>query len=61
MLLPIGLNVPKEPEKGHASSAPTKPRILKKLLISALISLICTGIFFYLLYKFPELEHLLKE
>lgn len=46
MALPFGVRVPEEPEKGHAASAPVKPNILKKMLITSLISIVITALFY---------------
>ena len=37
-VLPWGVHVPDEPEKGHASSAPANPRIALKLLATTIIA-----------------------
>lgn len=39
MVLPFGVAPPDVVEKGHASSAPAKPRILKKLLITTVLAI----------------------
>ena len=38
MVLPWGLRVPEEPEIGHASSAPEKPMLWRKALITSAIA-----------------------
>lgn len=40
MALPIGVQVPDVPGDGHASSAPARPLILKKVIAATLIALI---------------------
>ena len=42
MVLPFGVAPPDVVEKGHASSAPAKPRILKKLLITTVLAIVVT-------------------
>ena len=39
MVLPFGARAAKAPEEGHAPSAPEKPRILIKLLITTIIAM----------------------
>ena len=48
IILPIGVNIPKIIEKGHASSAPENPKIALKILITALISLVLTFFYWYI-------------
>ena len=45
MALPFGSAPPEKPEKGHASSAPANPSILKKVVAATVIS----GLFFIIL------------
>ena len=40
MALPFGSAPPKNPVFGHASSAPDNPSILKKIIVTTLISVI---------------------
>ena len=40
MVLPFGAKAPDTSEKGHAPSAPDKPRLGKKMLITSVIALI---------------------
>ncbi len=49
MVLPWGVRVADKAEQGHASSAPITPRIGKKMLITALISLVVWAIIFVLI------------
>lgn len=49
MVLPFGAQIEKKPEKGHADSAPTNPRIGIKIIITSIISIILTIIISYLL------------
>lgn len=37
-VLPWGVHVPEEPETGHATSAPSNPRIGLKLLVTTVIA-----------------------
>lgn len=37
-VLPWGVKVPEQPEPGHATSAPEKPMLWRKLAITTLIS-----------------------
>lgn len=43
ILLPVGVRVPEEQEAGHASSAPSMPRIKQKMLWTTLIALVLTA------------------
>ncbi|MDF2965508.1 MAG: hypothetical protein K0Q51_896 [Rickettsiaceae bacterium] len=61
LILPIGIQVGNNTEKGFANSAPSNPKIKQKLLIITFISLFLTGVFLYIVYKFPELENIFKE
>ncbi|MGC6516556.1 MAG: DUF1467 family protein [Candidatus Puniceispirillaceae bacterium] len=54
MVLPFGAKAPEVIEKGHATSAPERPRLIKKMLITSVIAaclwfgadaLISSGIF----------------
>lgn len=38
MVLPFGAKAPETVEKGHATSAPEKPNLLKKMLITSAIA-----------------------
>ena len=42
MSLPFGVRLPAEPEQGHATSAPTKPMLWRKI---AATTLIASGLF----------------
>ncbi len=42
MVLPFGVAPPDVVEKGHASSAPAKPRLLRKLLITTVLAIVVT-------------------
>jgi predicted secreted protein len=39
MVLPIGVKTAENPEEGHAVSAPTNPRLGKKMLATTLLSI----------------------
>ena len=43
MVLPFGAQPPEQVEPGHADSAPARPRIGLKLLITTAISIVLTG------------------
>ena len=43
MVLPFGAQPPDEVEPGHADSAPARPRMPLKLLITTLIAAVLTG------------------
>ena len=45
MVLPFGAQAPDKVEPGHADSAPAKPRMPLKLLITTLIALGLTALF----------------
>ncbi len=38
LLIPIGCKPPSSPQKGHAASAPEKPRIRLKLVLATILS-----------------------
>lgn len=40
MVLPFGAKAPEEIEKGHATSAPAKPNLVRKMLITSVIAAI---------------------
>ena len=40
MVLPFGAKAPEEIEKGHATSAPAKPNLIRKMLITTVIAAI---------------------
>ena len=42
MVLPFGVAPPDVVEKGHASSAPARPRLLMKLLITTVLAIVVT-------------------
>ena len=43
-VLPWGVKVPKNPDPGHATSAPEKPMLWRKLAITTLISALLWGV-----------------
>ena len=46
-VLPWGVRVPENPEPGHASSAPTNPRLwLKALITTGVACILWLGLFF---------------
>ena len=46
-VLPWGVKVPENPEKGHATSAPERPMLWRKAAITTLISgVIWVGVYF---------------
>tara|TARA_Y100001970_G_scaffold247109_1_gene315590 strand:- start:256 stop:489 length:234 start_codon:yes stop_codon:yes gene_type:complete len=50
IILPININVPNETKIGYAKSAPSKPFLLIKFLITSLISAVI--LFFLILFGF---------
>ena len=40
MVLPFGAKAPEQIEKGHATSAPAKPNLIRKMLITTVIAAI---------------------
>lgn len=46
MMLPVGVKIPDQPGEGHATSAPEKPMLLKKALITTGIAIVVTGLIF---------------
>ncbi len=49
MVLPWGVRVPDDPEKGHASSAPSNPRMGMKVAITTVIAAVLWGIAYYVI------------
>lgn len=47
-VLPWGIRIPDEVEKGHATSAPAKPKMWQKMLVTTGIALVLWGIAFWL-------------
>jgi predicted secreted protein len=47
MTLPFGARPPEQPEKGHAASAPEKPRIALKMAIATGVAILLTVTFAY--------------
>lgn len=48
-VLPWGIHVPDEQEPGHATSAPSNPRLLRKALITTAISAVLWAIAYYVI------------
>lgn len=49
MVLPWGVHVPEEHEPGHATSAPAKPMMGRKALVTTVIATVLWGIAFWLI------------
>ena len=49
LVLPWGVRVPDEHEPGHATSAPAKPMMWRKALITTLIAAVFWGIAYWLI------------
>ena len=49
MALPFGNSITVKPKKGHADSAPTKPRIGIKIIVTSVIAVILTIILVHLI------------
>lgn len=47
-VLPFGSRAPDEPEKGHSHGAPAKAHLKVKLLVTTLITIVITALFFWL-------------
>ena len=60
MILPIGIKVPKNIEKGHASSAPIEPYFGRKILISLALAFIFTIIYIQLINHYPNLKNIVN-
>jgi|GEM_PF-6890225 len=50
LILPIGIHVPDKTEKGFADSAPNVHYIGKKLLYTAIVSLLLTALYWYKIF-----------
>lgn len=48
IVLPWGIHIPDAPAKGHATSAPARPRLSLKLAVTTGIALVLWGIAFWL-------------
>ncbi|MEK6733617.1 MAG: DUF1467 family protein [Pseudomonadota bacterium] len=44
MVLPFGNQITKKPRAGHADSAPTNPRLLLKVLVTTILTILSTYI-----------------
>lgn len=60
MALPFGSQVTNKPQKGHADSAPTKPHLGIKIVITSIISVILTIIIVHLIEN-HYLAHLIDK
>lgn len=49
MALPIRIKPDKNPMRGNAQGAPSNPMLLKKAIVTTIITAVVTFIFFYLL------------
>ena len=49
LVLPWGVHVPDEHEPGHATSAPAKPMMWRKALITTLIAAVFWGVAYWLI------------
>ncbi len=47
-VLPWGVRIPANPEKGHATSAPTRPRLWLKLAVTSGIALLLWAVAYWL-------------
>lgn len=48
MVLPIGANPPDVVEPGHEAGAPAKPQLLKKFIITTILSIFIWGLIYWL-------------
>ncbi len=48
-VLPWGVRVPENPAPGHATSAPEKPMLWRKALITTVIAALIWGLVYYLI------------
>ena len=48
-VLPWGIKVPENPEPGHATSAPDKPRLIRKFTITTVIATLLWGVAYTLI------------
>jgi predicted secreted protein len=48
MVLPWGVQVADNPEKGHATSAPVKPRLWLKVGVTSAIAAVIWGVIFWI-------------
>lgn len=47
-ILPWGIRIPDEVERGHATSAPIKPKLWQKMLVTTGIAIMLWGVAFWL-------------
>ena len=59
IVLPIGVKIDKKVEKGHANSAPSNPRIMFKIMMATIITLLLLVILIYLVEN-GYLDHLIS-
>lgn len=48
-VLPWGVRTPDNPEQGHATSAPVKPMLWRKVIVTTLITCVLWGLAFWLI------------
>lgn len=48
-VLPWGVKVPDNPDPGHATSAPERPMLWRKALITTLVSAVLWGVAYYVI------------
>ncbi|RYE12921.1 MAG: DUF1467 family protein [Rickettsiales bacterium] len=56
IILPIGVNTDYEKEKGHADSAPSDPKIIRKIIINSSIALLISFLLEWSIYKFELIK-----
>ena len=49
MALPFGVKAPENPEVGHEPSAPTNPMLLRKAVITSIITAVLWGVAYYVI------------
>ena len=59
--LPIGIKMPDKPRLGHERGAPSRHNIGVKMLITFLISLAATFVYWYIIVHFPDCFDFLKK
>ncbi|MFO7484578.1 DUF1467 family protein [Oceanibaculum nanhaiense] len=48
MMLPVGVKTPDKPETGHAASAPVKPMLVRKALITSVIAAVIWAVVYWI-------------
>ena len=56
IILPININVAQDSELGHSKSAPNKPFLLIKFIVTSILSIIICRLFLFMVVISPSLK-----